>query len=234
MDKGLSGVWKAIRALRDETLPFDKKDQYLNKLEDAFYYATQIEGELYTDAVTGGKNRKAFMQELSNAIENISANPDKEYTLIFVDLDGFKQVNDTHGHDAGDEALWLADLRLLDGATDGKGVVARLGGDEFVVLMDSADMQDTSLEHIRRITAKTFIGLGEWDIDTDEYSPILGSVGVHHLSKEDMGNKTVSAYAAHAMSEADKSMYADKATKTGRLAAAKAAAEDALKSEPDW
>lgn len=85
------------------------------------------------DALTGLPNRLNFNDHLEQAVERAQATG-QHFALLFLDLDGFKQVNDSHGHDAGDELLArvAAQLRSAVRETD---VVARLGGDEFVVLL---------------------------------------------------------------------------------------------------
>jgi len=90
-----------------------------------------------TDPLTGIHNRRGFQQhwdaELSSATRHVYP-----ITLVLLDLDGFKQVNDTHGHGVGDELL-KAFAALLVSQTRGGDVVARLGGDEFVIGMSHAD-----------------------------------------------------------------------------------------------
>ncbi len=82
------------------------------------------------DALTGLANRAFILRRI--AFE-MSARPDTEWALLFLDLDGFKQVNDRLGHDAGDALLRQVASRLST-RVDGKDDVARLGGDEFVII----------------------------------------------------------------------------------------------------
>lgn len=85
--------------------------------------------QLYVDELTGVANRRGFDRALA------AATADEEgYHLYFIDLNGFKQVNDTHGHDAGDEVLVTCAARLAR-IVRGGDLVARLGGDEFGVLL---------------------------------------------------------------------------------------------------
>ena len=87
-----------------------------------------------TDDLTGLSNRLAFFDTLAE-LEAKGA----PISLLFVDLDAFKEVNDTHGHSVGDEVLHGVALRLLiTGA--GAATVARLGGDEFGLLYDGGDV----------------------------------------------------------------------------------------------
>ena len=94
------------------------------------HQATAREHEALHDALTGLPNRTLFQRELASVIEP----PTAKAAVLLMDLDGFKEVNDTLGHHAGD--LLLRDVAgRLERALEGTGVVARLGGDEFAVLL---------------------------------------------------------------------------------------------------
>ena len=85
------------------------------------------------DALTGLANRSALLEQLSRQLE--SATERSSITVIFLDVDRFKLVNDSGGHSLGDELLVEIARRLRSGLTQG-GVVARIGGDEFVVAIE--------------------------------------------------------------------------------------------------
>jgi diguanylate cyclase (GGDEF)-like protein len=86
------------------------------------------------DALTGIPNRKFFMMKLDEAIARASLG-ESYVAVLFCDLDGFKTVNDTSGHSAGDQVLRLAAIRLLN-AVRTIDTVARIGGDEFAILLE--------------------------------------------------------------------------------------------------
>jgi len=86
------------------------------------------------DMLTGLPNRRSMVDALHHALERRAEIP-AQLALLFLDLDGFKQVNDTYGHDVGDQLL-VAVAGRLAGCVRGGDVVARLGGDEFIVLVD--------------------------------------------------------------------------------------------------
>jgi len=87
------------------------------------------------DPLTGLCNRRALTERLEQSVLRLKRNG-SALALLFIDLDGFKHVNDQHGHNAGDEVLCEVARRLLN-ITREIDVVARLGGDEFVVLAES-------------------------------------------------------------------------------------------------
>ncbi len=90
-----------------------------------------------TDPLTGLLNRRAFLDEMGRRLERL----DREQqpgTLLYIDLDHFKALNDSQGHDLGDEALCLA-AALLRSTVRPQDLVARLGGDEFAIWMDGTD-----------------------------------------------------------------------------------------------
>ena len=93
----------------------------------------------YTDPLTGLANRLAFREMLDGSLTRMRGSG-QQLVLLFADIDDFKRVNDTLGHDAGDEALVAFAERIRLVARDNAGEsaqVARLGGDEFVVMLQS-------------------------------------------------------------------------------------------------
>jgi diguanylate cyclase (GGDEF)-like protein/PAS domain S-box-containing protein len=87
------------------------------------------------DPLTGLPNRALLHERISNVL-NRSKRRDDNIALLFVDLDGFKAVNDSHGHDAGDHLLKTLSTRMLESVRPGD-TVARFAGDEFVVLCEN-------------------------------------------------------------------------------------------------
>ena len=94
-------------------------------------YSRALESMAMHDALTGLPNRRLLMDRLALAIAHASRNR-QTMAVMFLDLDGFKQVNDTLGHDAGDALLRMVADRLV-AAVRQEDTVARLGGDEFVI-----------------------------------------------------------------------------------------------------
>ena len=110
-------------------------------------YQTELEHQATHDALTGLPNRNSLKYRLSHAIAS-ARRQDKKVAITFIDLDNFKSINDTFGHEVGDEVLKVVAARLAEivRSTD---TVVRLGGDEFVLLFTDLDDVDivTQLMH---------------------------------------------------------------------------------------
>jgi len=94
-------------------------------------YSRALESQALHDALTGLPNRRLLMDRLSLAIAHARRNT-SAMAVLFLDLDGFKQINDTLGHDAGDTLLSMVADRLVAAVRE-EDTVARMGGDEFVI-----------------------------------------------------------------------------------------------------
>lgn len=135
-----------------------------------------LEQAALTDALTGMQNRRYFDEALKEYLEEFDK-IEKPVGLMIFDLDHFKQVNDTHGHDVGDEVL-RAVAGCLKDMTRYHDVVARLGGEEFAVVAPNMDVEGLTrlAERIRkgianmpilsgnvRLRITSSVGLAVWD-----------------------------------------------------------------------
>ncbi len=107
-----------------------------------------------TDSLTGLLNRRAVMEELEQALTS-----DCLPTVLFVDLDGFKAINDRHGHGAGDEVLMTVGRRLVQTVRTGD-LVGRLGGDEFVAILLRGLQEGEAVELAQRIKSELAVPVG--------------------------------------------------------------------------
>lgn len=110
-----------------------------------------LESEAQTDPMTGVLNQRGFYKALSREVDRAKRQDKTSALLVLFDLDGLKQINDTHGHQAGDAYIQsladgLASVRLTD-------YVGRLGGDEFALLLTDAE-PEAALNRVMRLVAQ--------------------------------------------------------------------------------
>ena len=102
-------------------------------------FEAQLTHQAFHDAVTGLANRALFAERVRHAIIR-SRREDRGCAVLFLDLDDFKEINDSLGHAAGDEVL-IEVARRLDASIRGADTAARFGGDEFAVLLEDIEQQ---------------------------------------------------------------------------------------------
>lgn len=153
------------------------------------------------DPLTGLRNRRLFENDLRMQVARSQRYGERAAVMV-VDLDGFKAINDLHGHRVGDETL-RAVATALTRRLRGTDLVARLGGDEFAVLLPHADEQGTAMvaDGLVRVIAACSIELGDTVVHP------RGSVGAAMIDRY-----TVSA--EQVLDEADRAMYAAKRAKS--------------------
>ena len=153
------------------------------------------------DALTGLPNRAKFYSRLTHAIA--SADEGTRVALLLVDLDRFKEINDTLGHRYGDEVLRQVAQRLSE-RISGHGTVARLGGDEFAILMPHRRAEDVALELAAEVRRSLSAPLDAAGIRLD----VGGSVGVATYPNDGHDVETL-------LQRADIAMYEAKSGRTG-------------------
>ena len=150
-----------------------------------------------TDALTGLHNRRYFDFFLNNEVSRHQRFA-RGLAIILLDIDNFKEYNDTYGHPAGDKALQQVATCLSQGARS-SDMVARIGGDEFAMVLPETDVSG-ALEAIERIRA-AIAGLSGLD------RPISASFGLTALCGTDLDAETL-------VKQADMALY--QAKRTGR------------------
>jgi diguanylate cyclase (GGDEF)-like protein len=156
------------------------------------------------DPLTGLANRMLFTDHLATALSaRPGRSPVPDVGVLYIDLDDFKAINDTYGHDAGDEVLLTAAYRLR-GQVRPQDTVARLGGDEFVVCAPRVTAQD-----LENLASRLGVALDAPHQVHGERVHAGGSVGAHLAAP----GETV----ASSLQLADRAMYEAKRTRSRAL-----------------
>jgi len=186
----------------------DREQSYLGVVTTCEDISEQKEAEekinrlAYFDNLTGLPNRGMFLERLHQSLA-LAARDGEMLSLVFLDLDNFKDVNDTLGHAAGDKLLCDVALRL-SGCIRESDVLARLGGDEFVVLLTSVGCQDrisTAVQRMLDIFATPFdidgsavyssasIGIALYPDDSHDASSLFRSAdtAMYHAKNQGRG-----------------------------------------------
>ncbi|HEY5683623.1 MAG TPA: EAL domain-containing protein [Sulfuricaulis sp.] len=161
------------------------------------------------DSLTGLPNRAMFLERLDHALTRARWTS-RPLAVLFLDLDRFKNINDTLGHDIGDNALRIAAQRLLDSVREGD-TVARLGGDEFTVLLeDLASTDDVPvvaqkiIESVsqpfevesREFVMTTSIGISLYPSDGDDSLNLLRNADTAMYRAKEQGRNKAQFYSA--------------------------------------
>ncbi|MEO0768662.1 MAG: diguanylate cyclase [Cyanobacteria bacterium J06649_4] len=167
----------------------------LNEVERRKRLEKQLIKQATHDALTGLPNRRLLTSRLTSALA-LATRRRHRIALFFLDLDGFKQVNDTYGHQIGDKLLVNVSARLQTSLRTGDSVF-RLGGDEFVILVEQLD----SIDAIKQLSEKILGTLTHpFHID-GETIKVGGSIGVKttHWTRQESAEEI--------LSDADSAMY---------------------------
>ena len=157
--------------------------QYLDSCQEA----------AFTDDLTGLANRRRFERQLEREVAR-TARYGHPFCLLLVDIDRFKEINDAHGHDAGDEALRRV-ANVIQSGTRGIDTGARIGGDEFAVILPETDL-GRGLEVAERLRAAIRA------LELPQAGRLAASVGVAELPTCAAGGDELRAAADAALYEA--------------------------------
>jgi two-component system cell cycle response regulator len=182
-----------------------RRKRYTERLRSNVQQSVEL---AITDGLTGLHNRRYMESHLATLLDRASER-DRPLSLLIVDIDFFKLINDTHGHDAGDEVLREFALRLKAGVR-GIDLACRYGGEEFVIVMPEAEIGTASAvgERLRRQIAGTpfTIAGGKTSIE------VTISVGIAVRTPDDRGSDTL-------LRRADQALYRAKRDGRNRVVA---------------
>lgn len=182
----------------------ERTEELVNEIERRKKVEEKLFYDAHHDALTGLPNRSMFTERLQQTLKHKRRYPHHNFAVLFVDLDRFKDINDTLGHSAGDEFLLEASRRIGECIRD-NDTVARLGGDEFVILLDMIRHVDDAKDIASRVIEKMKLPFvfGE----SEHYSG--ASVGIAEC-------KSRNDSAERLLRDADAAMYQAKSMGRGR------------------
>ena len=199
-------MWALCRAvaIRDDTGRATRIAGSLTDISDRKLAEARLVHEVLHDTLTGLPNRTLFLDRLDLTLKQQRRDPKRTFAVLFLDLDGFKTINDSLGHAAGDELLIEFGKRLSMFLRPGDSV-ARLGGDEFAILLtDISGINEATrvAERIHELLSLKFV-IG----DKDVYA--TASIGIA-VSSEPKYEKP-----GDLLRDADMAMYRAKSSRTG-------------------
>jgi len=190
-NRALVRVDRATAALREDVAQRCLVEAQLREREK------ELQHIAFHDSLTGLANRLLFYDRVRHAAAT-HARDDRTFAVLFIDLDGFKQINDELGHDAGDAVLRMTADRLRALLREGD-TVARFGGDEFAVLVEQLHKPEDARSTAKRVVAQLQnpVAIGNLQVK------VTASVGIaSHRSGADVSDL---------VRDADIAMYAAKA-----------------------
>jgi len=204
-----SKIWvrTAARVMADEPENADSILMVCEDITEAYTLSEQLKYQAKHDALTGLVNRYEFERRLKDLLSDSRKNHTR-HALLYMDLDHFKVINDTCGHDAGDELLRQLG-RVLKSRTAGTDTLARLGGDEFAVLLCNCDLdRATTVAHELHRVINDFrfvwrdarfgisvsIGVVAVEHSTEDITALLSAADTACYSAKEEGPKHVHVY----------------------------------------
>ncbi|MBS7325621.1 MAG: PAS domain S-box protein [Thiopseudomonas sp.] len=193
----LYAIAGTISVIRDEA---GNLTHYVSIFSDATENKRQQESlqqQAHFDPLTGLPNRSLLNERLAQAMAR-SIKHQHQLAVCFMDLDGFKQVNDSLGHQAGDELLICVAKRLKD-CLRGDDTVARLGGDEFVLLLNPV----RSLEECEQIIGRILTSVAQpIALGSGQQASVTASIGITLFPCDSGSAEQLMRHADHAMYQA--------------------------------
>lgn len=199
----LEAVWLALSAIKNDQGEITHYFGLSSSISQLVQRQHSLEDAANHDVLTGLPNRRLLHDRLGQAIIR-SNRSGRMLAVCYLDLDGFKQVNDTFGHDAGDEVLRIV-ARRLNMVLRGDDTVARLGGDEFVLLLGELSNEEGAAQLLHRLLQD----IAQPILIRDTSANVTASIGVTFYPKDQSSPDQL-------LNHADEAMYSAKASGKSR------------------
>ena len=201
--------WLSISVIPDEEGGVHRYAAIFSDITERKKAEERIKNLAYFDMLSGLPNRRLFIDRLSMAMATAHRHG-HQMAVMFLDLDLFKRINDSLGHNAGDQVLQTVARRLVTSVREGD-TVARLGGDEFTILMPEIDSVDDAVRLARRLIEEvkepfrveghelyvtTSLGLAFYPEDGATVESLLKNADTAMYRAKDLGRNSFQMYSA--------------------------------------
>ncbi len=192
----INGVSSIARDIRHQKELLKEKENLIQKLEEA----------TLTDPLTGLLNRRGFASRLDNELARFRRNQ-RPFSILLLDIDHFKKINDIHGHSTGDRVLQELSLKLTSNTRE-IDTVCRWGGEEFLILLVESELSGAT-----QVAEKIRAAIEDMKIQADrKHLPVTVSIGVSEFENPDTKFESF-------LKEADDRLYQAKSEGRNRVVA---------------
>ena len=193
----------SIAAIRDDQGVIQRYIGVFSDISQIKEHEAELHKVAHFDPLTGLPNRRLLADRMHQSIARARRN-DNSLAVCFVDLDGFKEVNDTLGHEVGDRLLIAVSTHIQE-VLRADDTLARLGGDEFVILLNDTGDDKKCFQVLDRVLASIIAAA----LQTHPAIQVSGSIGVTLFPEDDADADTL-------LRHADQAMYRAKESGKGR------------------
>jgi len=207
-DGDVKWVWHRGAGVRDPEGRIQYVEGFISDVTSHKVDQEKLDYLAHHDVLTGLSNRAVFEEQLARSLGRVKRHF-QNVTLLFIDLDNFKEINDSWGHQSGDAVLRTIADRLTECSRKGD-IVARLGGDEFAIVMDDDEKAEDVAEVVPRIleeiaapfkwqgrehTITASIGIAIYPVDGEDVTTLVRNADAAMYAAKDAGRNTFRFFA---------------------------------------
>jgi len=188
--------WLTLSLIKDEKGNINNYVALFTNISNLIQERSKLELTANYDMLTGLPNRHLLVDKLNQAIEQTSIN-NTLLALCYMDLDGFKEVNDTLGHAAGDHVLWELSQRFLKTIPE-SDTILRMGGDEFVIIINQLQEPGDCIDLVNKILRQVELPI----MIKEKTASISASIGITIFPQKGVDKDSLLKLSDHAMYQA--------------------------------